>query len=173
MGTSFTDTKGNEWEIPPLDAPAISRIRTATDGDPDFLRTDIKSGRDETYARLKGDPILLCRVIFLLCGKQRADRGVGDEEFYMGLCGDPIDEATSALLERMKSFSPRRTRKLLDAFAEQDRLQQEMTDELAKRLNNPELAKELMAKAEAELLAKMRSSSASSLPDSSASPPTD
>jgi hypothetical protein len=106
---SFRDNAGQEWELR-IDAPTIMRIREECD--PQFMLGD-ESSDGNTYVRMQQDPALLCRVIYILCGKQRLERGVNEEEFYLQVMGDAIDSATDALLKSILSFIPRRARALL------------------------------------------------------------
>jgi len=170
---TFKDSQDREWTIA-IDAPTIMAIRE--DCDANFLQHD--SEEDNTYNRMLEDPVLLCRVIFLLCKVERESRGVSEETFYLGVIGDAIDRATDALLKAIVNFTPRRTRVLLEMFASQEKIRQTAIEKAATRINSPELAAEisekLAAKADAEIekvLTQLKS--ATSSPVSSESTQTD
>jgi hypothetical protein len=138
---SFKDNAEREWEIT-IDAPSILRIRE--DCDPKFLLND--GDEDNTYRRLQADPVILCRVIFLLCTKQRAERNVTEEDFYLNVIGDAIDSATDAMLKAIVSFTPRRTRQLLGAFAaREDAIRQRAIERAIEKVNDPELERKVLA----------------------------
>ena len=97
---SFSDNKERVWELR-LDAPLILQIREQCD--PKFLLADDEE--DNTYMRMRRDPVLLCRVMYLLTEKQRQERNVSEESFYMEVVGAAIKSATEALLEAITNFS--------------------------------------------------------------------
>ena len=147
---SFKDNIDREWQIS-LTAQSIQQIRN--DCDPSFL---LKDGElSNTFLRLQSDPVLLCRVIFLLCAVQRQERAVLEEDFYMQVIGDAIDRATEALLEAIVIFSPARTRKVLEVFQSQDRLQQEAIAKACARISDPKLQAEVMRRMETEIDARV------------------
>lgn len=142
----FKDKKDLEWEVN-IDAPMIMKIRD--DCDPNFLLNDDE--KDNTYIRMQLDPVLLCRVVFLLCTKQRHERSITEEEFYMQVIGNAIDRASEAMLEAIQSFIPRRTRTLLEMFAIQDKLQQEAIEKAVVKINSPELREKLQETLETKI----------------------
>lgn len=170
---SFNDNSGKEWEVR-LDAPTIMRIRGECD--PRFMLEG--DGEDNTYQRLQTDPVLLCRVIFHACHKQRGERQISEETFYFDVIGDAIDAATDALLKAMQSFTPRRMRELLGAFAaKQTRIRQLVTEKALARLNDPGLEEALVAMVDKQIDAAFAESltppsSATSSPASAESAPT-
>lgn len=165
----FKDNKDQEWEVK-IDAPMIMKIRE--DCDPNFLLNDDE--HDNTYTRLQVDPVLLCRVIFLLCSKQREERQITEEDFYMEVIGNAIDRASEAMLAAIRSFIPRRTRALLDVFAAQDKLQQDAIEKAVTKINSLELREKLKASIEDKIDAEYQRvvtqlESVTNTPDSSAS----
>lgn len=148
---SFKDSKDREWQIA-LDAQAILAIRA--DCDSDFLLNDFDR-QDNTFTRLQADPVLLCRVIYLLCSDQRTERGVSEKEFYLGVMGDAIDHATEALMKAIVSFSPRRTRETLEAFARQEELQTEAVKRAVAKVADPKLREEMLSRIDAEVDARI------------------
>lgn len=110
---AFRDNKDREWELF-IDAPTAMKIRN--DCDQRFLLND--NAEDNTYARLAGDPVLLCRVVYLLCEKQRKEREVSEESFYREVLGKAIDRATEAMLEAIINFTPARIGEVLQAVAQ-------------------------------------------------------
>ncbi len=167
---TFKDNKNREWEIA-IDAPSILRIREECD--PQFLLDDTEE--NNTYIRMQMDPVLLCRVIYLLCQKQIDERNVAEESFYKEVIGDAIDGATKALLGAIANFTPGSTRKLLEAVAQKSEQVQQQAAELAlARISDPEWEKRILQQMEEQLDAvidhSMQRLSATSSPDSSASP---
>ena len=101
--------------------------------------------RDSVYARMHDDPVLLCRVLYVLCRKQREQQQVSEEEFYVGVIGDAIDDATDAMLKAIVSFTPRRSRELLEvSVLKTDRLRQMATERALKKINDPALEAKLL-----------------------------
>jgi len=163
---TFKDNKEREWDVA-IDAPKIDKIREECD--PNFLLHD--SEKENTYERLLNDPVLLCRVIYILCTKQREERGVTEEDFYMEVIGDAIDRATQSMLKAIVSFTPRRTRAVLEVFATHDNLRQEAIEKAVSKISDPKLAEEIMKNLQSkvdsdfqQLLTQL--SSATSSPDS-------
>lgn len=148
---SFQDSRDREWQIA-LDAQSILAIRA--DCDPDFLLNDFDR-QDNTFSRLQADPVLLCRVIYLLCSEQRQERSVTEKEFYLGVMGDAIDRATEALMGAIVSFSPRRTRETLEAFAKQEELQTEAMQRATAKVADPKLREEMLSRIDAEVDARL------------------
>lgn len=173
---TFKDAQDREWKVALEDARQIQRIREECD--PDFLKNDFANGADDnTFARLQSDPVLLCRVIFLLCEKQRVERGISEEGFYLGVIGDAIESATNALLAAIKAFYPRRIRELLEVFADQDILRQQAVEKAAARISDPELRAEIQQAMENQIDLGFKTlmtqlSSATTTPGSSESPPS-
>lgn len=150
---NFKDSKERTWEIPRLDALVIQGIRE--DCDPEFLKGDTETGRDATFDRLLADPALLCGVVYYLCDKQRKEREIDQKDFYENVIGDAIDDATNALLETVRSFSPRRTRQILDALAKQNQLQEKAIEALNRKLDDPKAIEKVMQGLERRMDAPM------------------
>lgn len=148
---TFADNKKREWEIR-LDAPAIMRIRA--DCDPKFLLHD--SPEDNTFMRLRSDPVLLCRVIYLLCDKQRQERGVTEEDFYLQVIGDAIDSATEAMLAAIVFFTPKADRILLEAGVKRQQAMHSKIVELAMRkMDDPALEEAILEQVEQVLESRL------------------
>ena len=171
----FTDVKHRVWELA-IDGFIGKRIREQCD--PNFLLNDFDDKQINTYARIQSDPFLACEVLFILCDKQREERGISVEDFYMNVIGEVIGSAEEALLEAIINFIPPRQSQMLKMFAEQDQMRKKATEKIVSRLNDPGLREEVMAKLEAEIDAKvetlvMQLSSVLSTPVSSESTPKD
>ncbi len=170
---TFKDNKGVEWDIT-LDAPSIKRVRSECD--PRFMLGD--EGEDNTYTRMLADPALLCEVVFILCAKQRQLRGCSEEDFYLNVIGNAIDDATAALLKAILSFTPRRTRELLETFAAtHDRVQQAGTAKILQRISEADLEGKILATMDERLDKALGSLltppvNVTATPGSSASPPS-
>lgn len=144
---TFKDNANREWKIV-IDAPSIMRIREECD--PAFLLND--SEQNNTYSRMQADPVLLCRVIYLLCEDQRIERGVDEKSFYLEIIGDAIDSATEALLGAIANFTPGATRELLAAVAQKTKEVQRKAMELAKaRIDDPKLEERMLAQVKEKL----------------------
>lgn len=144
---SFTDQQGREWQIN-IDAPTVMEIRS--DCDPEFLKNDTKESN--TYIRLQEDPVLLCRVVFLLTREQREARHIAEPDFYRSVIGEAIDRATEAMLDAIANFIPKSTKDLLVASAEmRKRVLERGTAELLTRLKDPQLEAKVMENMNAKL----------------------
>lgn len=143
---TFKDSKGVEWTVR-IDAPAIIAVRDECD--PRFMHD---TETENTFARLAGDPVLLCRVIFVLCGEQRAAKSISEPDFYASLAGDAIDSATEALLSAIVSFTPRRSRELLEvSAAKTDKIRQLATQKALAKINDPQLEEKLLLRIDEEI----------------------
>ncbi len=135
---SFKDQDARDWELP-LDALAILKIRE--DCDPRFMLGD-ESEEDNTCLRLEDDPILLCRVLYLLCDKQRADRSVSEADFYLKVLGDgdTIQAAGEAMVATIINFIQPRKRKWIEAVvAKQKAVEDLVIAKALAKMDNPEL----------------------------------
>lgn len=102
----FRDNRAESWSID-LDYARLKEIRSRLGID--LLALDNR----QQISRLVEDQYLLVDVLYLACAAQCAERGVSDEEFGRRLIGDPIDEASFALLEGLSNFFPSRKRALI------------------------------------------------------------
>ena len=146
---TFKDKSGREWQLS-LDAPKIMRIREECD--PRFLLND--GDQENTFDRLDADPVLLCRVVFLLCSEGREKWNVSEEQFYGEVLGDgdAIDLAVEAMLQAILSFSRGRTRTVLATLAQkQQKVQRLLTEKVLTKINDPELEERIVAEAEARI----------------------
>lgn len=168
---TFTDNKSREWNIT-LDALLIYKIREECD--PKFLSGDFSDTETSTFDRLRNDPALLCRVLYILCESQRTERGIDERDFYLHVIGDAIDRATEAMLLAIANFSPRRTREVMEVFAKQDEMRQKALTKVTEKFSNPELAAQVEAEMERQIeesfsLLTTRLTSVANSPDSSES----
>jgi len=143
---TFRDNKDREWDIA-IDAPMAMKIRA--DCDPKFLLND--NAEDNTYTRLATDPVLLCRVVYLLCEKQRKEREVSEESFYMEVMGKAIDRATEAMLAAIINFTPARTREILQAVASITAMQGKAINLALQKISDPALQEKFIAELAANL----------------------
>lgn len=93
---SFTDNSGRTWAVV-INVDAIKRVRG-------LLHVDLLDLN--VLDQLIRDPILLCDVVYAVCQPEAAARQVSDVDFGRAMAGDPIDQATKALLEDLADFSP-------------------------------------------------------------------
>lgn len=170
---SFKDNKDRPWELM-IDAPAAMKIRAEWDAK--FLLND--GAEDNTYTRLATDPVLLCGVVYLLCEKQRKEREISDEDFYLQVMGDAIDRATEAMLAAIVNFTPARTREILQAVASLTSMQAKAVEMTLEKITDPAtqemFIRELSKKLDIETLGvSIPSANATPSPDSAESiPPT-
>lgn len=109
-------TGEQEWLVR-LDAPTIAEVR-------ERVGVDLADTTGQTFAKLQQDPVSLVNSLWVIVEKQALQRGVTDEQFGASLVGDPIEEATEALLNAIVDFFPRRKREILRAMlARQKRIQ--------------------------------------------------
>lgn len=100
----FKDAAGREWAVV-LNLAAAKKLK-------DELEIDLLDG-GESMQRLAADPYTMANVLWLLCEKQAIAQNITDEQFGEALAGDPIDEATTALLEAIIDFFPQGRRKAM------------------------------------------------------------
>ncbi len=169
---TFKDNADRTWEIK-IDGPTIYKVRE--DCDPKFLLDDEKDDQN-TFARMQNDDALLCRVLFLLCDKQRNERGITEADFHENVTGDTIDRATEAMLAAIINFTPRRKRGLLEAAAaKMQKLQEVGVAEATAMMNDPRVDAQMVEAIKQGLNAKVqaviRQMSATSSPASAESTP--
>lgn len=112
---SFTDGKKRTWAIA-VDLTTLRRVRDELN----LNLVEIFSG--DLLDRLAGDPLLLGELLWLLCAKQAAERGIEPEQFGE-LAGDAIEDATRALEVALADFFPTRKRSaLMKWISKRDRI---------------------------------------------------
>lgn len=167
----FKDANNREWVVK-LDAPTIKEVRDTFDG------LDLIDGKGESYLRLAADPILLIDVLWVICRKQ-ANGNITDEQFGQSLVGDPIEQATEALLKAILDFFPSRKRQAIQALVTTHQAVTDRGMEMAlAKISNPALRERALAAVEADMDAMLEKaltqlSSATNSPASSESAPTD
>ena len=122
----------------------------------------------DLVVRLAEDVILVADCLFAVVKPQADEREVSDTDFGRALSGDVIDQATTALLEELIDFFPKRRRAILRrAWETVKKVAAKLADQTERRarkaLANPKLEQRLMA--------RLSGGSAGPLPASSASPP--
>ena len=145
---TFTDNAGRDWQVA-VNVDAIKRVKGLLDVD---LMEAVNA---ELLGRLADDPVLLCDVIYCVCKPQADERSVSDEDFGRAMAGDAIDAATTALLEDLVDFFPKRRRELLGkALMKLRALENRAFEAAAARLDSGELERRMeaeLAKADDEL----------------------
>lgn len=160
---TFTDNRERTWLVS-VTVDTIRRVRKALDVDLLAIVTD-----GELLERLADDPVLLCEVLWVACQPQALARSVAEEDFYAGLAGDAVDQATRVLLEELVAFFPKPRRALLaKALAKLEHLKGMVAKAADQRLESG-LAEQAMAKALAELDDEIRRSLDSPPPESGGS----
>lgn len=94
---SFKDCEGRVWDVR-ITVTSLRRVISLADAD---LLTIVEG---KLIERLISDPYLLCDVLYAVCKPQADVLGVSDEAFGEALAGDPIADATTALLEGIVDF---------------------------------------------------------------------
>jgi len=100
----FTDSAGREWQI----AMSLGQARKLKDA----IGIDVLDGGD-SLAKLVTDPYTTANALYLLCESQAVKADVTDEQFGESLAGDAIDLATTALMDELVDFFPKRQREAL------------------------------------------------------------
>lgn len=165
--SKFADQQNTEWDIS-LDAYEIMRVREQAD--PQFLLND--NEQSNTADRLREDPTMLCRVLYVLCEEQRKQRAIDERTFYKNVIGGAIDRATDALIEAIVFFIPQRTKTLYEIVNKQEEVRQTAIERAATLVRDPATMANINARIDAEInRALMRAPSASSSPVTSESIP--
>jgi hypothetical protein len=142
---SFRDAQKREWTVN-ITVRDITRIRQDNDGDPRFMLGE--NSVEEAMLRLRQDPVLLCRVLYLLCETQREKQGVDEEAFYMEVLnsGDAIADAIEALGNAILFFSPQWKRDLTKAAADKTTsIQNQAVTKAMAKINDPALEERMLA----------------------------
>jgi len=95
----FKDNAGREWTVA-ITVGSIMRVRETIDVD----LLDLVDGK--LIEKLLSDPILLCKIIYVVCQPDAEKRGVSGQQFFDAMSGDDIDQATKILIDELVSFSP-------------------------------------------------------------------
>ncbi len=162
----FKDAKDREW-IVDVTVGIIKKVRKALDidlADP--------SGADVNH--MIDDPVLLVDTLWLLCEDQAKEKEITDEDFGRGLVGDPIELATTALLDAVADFFPGSKRSLLRKATEKMTAIRRKAEAIAiKKINDPQIEAKLEAAMEARIETELnailtRLNGPTNLPDKSA-----
>lgn len=97
----FTCNAGHDWAVN-VTASTIRNVKAATG----INLCDAIDG--SLFAKLSDDPGTLADVLFVVCKQQATERGITDERFGESLAGDAIEKASSALIEAIILFFPKR-----------------------------------------------------------------
>lgn len=136
---TFKDSKERVWTIA-INNGSINRAR-------DLVKVDLyKAVEGKIIGELLEDTELLINLIYALCKPEAEAKGVSDVQFGEGLVGDPIDDATTALLEDLIGFFPKARRGLLEKALQKIQAIEKMAVAKAhERLDSPELEQQLQA----------------------------
>ena len=140
---TFKDCEGRTWSVT-LNVLQRKRIRANLGVDLVNVIALDSGGKVKTdlVDRIASDPCLLVDILWVCVGDEAKAAGVTDEEFGRSLAGDSIDEATAAFLDELVDFFPGAKRLFLKKAVELSRKYAgEMTESLAKALEDPELAR--------------------------------
>jgi hypothetical protein len=130
---TFHDSTGRSWTVA-LNVGVLKRVRSLCDVD---LMAAVEG---KLVERLVSDPVLLCDVLYAVCQEEAEAKNVSDEEFGRLLAGDVIDAATTALLEELVDFFPKRRREVLrTALTKLETLQEKSVKAAMVFLESPEL----------------------------------
>ena len=146
----FKDCEGREWSLQ-VNVAAARELR-------DRLDIDLLDG-GQSLQKLADDPYTAANVLYVLCERQAKAREISDEQFGEALAGDSFEDATTALLEEVIDFFPRRQReamkKILATLATVKGKAVELTE---RKLDGPELETAMttiLTQAEAEIDARL------------------
>lgn len=95
----FTDKNGTVWQIV-IDVTTAKRCIKSLGFDPLTLA-------DGGEIKRLNSPVFLVDLLYVICLPQIDDRKMTDEQFAANLVGDPINDATAALLEGVAEFFPK------------------------------------------------------------------
>lgn len=136
---TFVDTQERTWSVA-VNVTAMKRVR-------DLCKVDLMDAVTDggkLLERLTLDPVLLCDVIFALCRDQAVKDGVSDEAFGSAMAGDPIEDATTALLEELVNFFPETKRPVFALVVSKIKKYRNMaTAAVRKRIEDPALDKRI------------------------------
>jgi len=168
---AFTDALKREWLVT-IDAPKIQAVRTE-------CQLDLAGLDGTAFQKLHDDPCLLVNVLWVLCRQQRTD--VTATQFGEALVGDPIEQATEALITAVTDFFPQRKRSLLRSLAQkQAAVITKGMELLTAKMGDPNLEARMLEAAETRLTKELEAmlqdltgpSSVSNSPASAESAPT-
>ena len=117
---TFTDNGGRTWTVA-LNVTTLKRVKSLCGVD---LMDAVNDG-GKLLERLASDPVLLCDVIFAICRDQAEAKSITDLDFGGAMAGDPIEAATTALLEELVDFFPRGKREVLRRALQKMRVYEE------------------------------------------------
>ncbi len=103
---TFKDNAGRTWTLA-LSVDTVKRVRSLANVNL------LEAIEGKLLERLGSDPILLCDVLYAAVKPEADAQSVSDEEFGRALGGDAIDVATTALMEELVDFFPKRRRSVL------------------------------------------------------------
>ena len=130
---SFTDNHKRKWNIE-INTNTIRQVRAACGVD----LLDAVNGK--LIQQLSDDPVLLTEVLYAVCREQAEKDRVTDEEFWRGIAGRSIDDATTALLDALIEFFPKAKAVVLRAAADKIAATTELAKQLAvEKLEGPEI----------------------------------
>lgn len=95
----FTDANGKRWTVR-VDYAAIKRARSLAGIDLARVVEDPK------VLKALAEPIGLVDTIYAVCKPEADASGITDEAFGAAMIGEPIADATNALLESLADFFP-------------------------------------------------------------------
>lgn len=148
-------TKDREW-ILGIDAPLIEEIRAATckvDGcrhrtkkDAECEAVDLASVDGKAMDVLGEDPVLLVRVLWILCREQADRHSISPADFGRSLVGESLYQATDALAGAIADFSHGPKKALVKAlWAKSTKLTDIGIKKAMARVENPEFEKQIEA----------------------------
>ena len=105
---AFKDANGKEWLIA-IDGPKIRHVRKE-------VGVDLAATDGSASDRLYNDPVALVDSLWVICRAQANTAGITSDQFGAALVGDPIDDATKALIDAINDFFPNRRRAAMKAL---------------------------------------------------------
>jgi hypothetical protein len=98
---TFTDSEGREWLVR-ITNRSVRDIR-------DKLGLDIReliNDNCEPLLKFLSDSVRMSEVLYIICGDQAKERGVSEDSFLDGFCGDVADQASQIFSEAYCDFFP-------------------------------------------------------------------
>lgn len=143
---TFTDAQGRVWDVT-VTVATIKRVRA-------LLGVDLlEAVAGKLVDQLLRDPILLADVVYAVCKPQADAAGVSDEAFGEALAGQPIDNATEALLRAIVAFCPSPTdrKNLGQAIATTNRVLEKTRELISAKLADERMETAAMQAVEREM----------------------
>lgn len=108
IANKFTDNTGLEWSVV-LTIGSMRRIKTQLGID----LSGVLNNKDSFLSVIR-DPLYIFDMIYIICEKQAAERGISPEMFGESIAsGDVVEAATNCMIQAIANFTSPQQGKLL------------------------------------------------------------